>query len=132
MFLATRPSRTSFLSNFSDLFDFGLTNLPKGGFSTSIRENETNFELELPIPGAKKEDFKIFTDKGNLYITYENKQEDQDEEYSRFNYNGLHKSFSLGDNIDVDNIKADYVDGILRLELPKKEVEDTKRHIEIQ
>lgn len=131
MFLATCRPRRTFVPNFDSLFESFWNHVPQNNLATDIRETDENFELELGVPGAKKEDFKIFTEKGYLSIAYENKAEAQAGKYNSFDYNGLHKRFALPDNIDVENIKADYVDGILRVQLPKKEVEDTKAYIEI-
>ena len=131
MFLATRPLRHALFTNLDSLFEFGCRPLPASSPTTNIREDEDKFELELAVPGAKKEDFKVFTEKGALHIAYENKSEAEKDGTKRFDYSGLHKRFSLSDNIDVEQIKADYVAGILRLELPKKEVEETKTYIDI-
>lgn len=96
------------------------TNLPP----VNIKEVETNFELALSVPGGNKEDFKIEIDKDLLTVSTEVKTEEvnKDEGYTRreFAFKSFKRSFTLPNTIDVENIKANYENGILSFELPKK------------
>ena len=105
--------------------------------AVNIKENETNFELELAVPGRKKEDFNIEMDHDVLTISSELKQEDHvsEEQYTRreFSYSSFKRAFTLPETIDSENINASYEDGILKFVLPKKEeaLPKPKRMIEI-
>lgn len=105
--------------------------------AVNIKENETNFELELAVPGRKKEDFNIEMDHDVLTISSEIKHEENtsDDQYTRreFSYSSFKRAFTLPDTIDSENINASYEDGILKFVLPKKEeaLPKPKRMIEI-
>ncbi|MGB5205776.1 Hsp20/alpha crystallin family protein [Eudoraea sp.] len=103
----------------------------------NILENETSFELELSVPGRKKEDFNIEIDEQVLTITSETKKEEEvkDARYTRkeFSYSSFKRSFTLPETVSEEGIKASYENGILRFSLPKKEeaLPKPKRLIEI-
>ncbi|AKA34118.1 MAG: molecular chaperone Hsp20 [Muricauda sp.] len=109
------------------------TDLP----AVNIKENEKDFELELAMPGMKKDDFNIEVEDGVLTISSEVNREDEtkEENYTRkeFSYSSFRRSFTLPESVNEDNINATYVDGILRLTLPKKEeaLPKPKRMIDI-
>lgn len=93
--------------------------------SVNICETEDKFGLELAAPGLKKEDFNINLDNNVLTISAElkNESEEKSEKLIRreFNFSSFNRSFSLPKMIDLDNIKADYTNGILKVTLPKRE-----------
>jgi HSP20 family protein len=109
------------------------TNMPP----VNIKENETNFELELSVPGRNKEDFKIEVDKDVLTVSTDLKSEEvkKEERYTRreFAFKSFKRVFTLPNTIDAENIKANYENGILSFELPKKEeaLPKPKRLIEL-
>lgn len=90
----------------------------------NIKETETNFALALSVPGGNKEDFKIEIEKDILTVSTEVKAEEvkKESEYTRreFAFKSFKRSFTLPNTIDVENIKANYENGILSFELPKK------------
>lgn len=108
-------------------------NLP----AVNIREGETEFTLELAIPGQKKEDFNIEVDDRVLTISMEHKDESEssDKGYTRreFWYANFRRAFTLPESVNEEKIEANYEDGILRFTLPKKEeaLPKPKRMIEI-
>jgi HSP20 family protein len=99
-----------------------------GTASVNIREDEHKYELLLVAPGLQKEDFKIGIDKNTLSIGYELKEENKDarDKWLRqeFRMKSFKRSFALNDKIDVAGIQAQYEQGVLRVELPKKEKEE--------
>ena len=115
----------------------GLENYKDTFPPVNIQENETSFELELSVPGRKKEDFNIEMDEQVLTITSETKKEEEVKEssYTRkeFSYSSFKRSFTLPDIVNEEGIKASYENGILRFSLPKKEeaLPKPKRLIEI-
>ena len=90
--------------------------------SVNIKETPDAYHLELSAPGRTKEDIKINIDKNLLTISYEKKDEQNDEKYitREFSLQPFKRSFTLDDKIQSENIKAKYENGLLSLELPKK------------
>lgn len=123
-----------FRSVFSDLFDDD--NFFEGNFinqavpAVNVKEGDDNFEIELAVPGMQKDDFKIDVENGVLSISSEKEEskEEEVENYSRkeFSYSSFKRAFTLPENVDNDNIKAKYKDGVLGITLKKKEVAATK------
>ncbi len=104
--------------NFSDT----NTTLP----SVNIKENQEGFEVEMAAPGFSKTDFKIELNHDVLTISSEKKVENElkkDEHCTRreFSYQSFSRSFTLPNSADSDKIKANYENGILRINIPKKE-----------
>lgn len=102
----------------------GLENDKSNVPAVNIKENEVDFELELAVPGRKKEDFQIEINENLLTIASESKTEENVEKdnYTRreFAYSSFKRAFTLPETIDEDNIKASYDNGILKFILPKK------------
>lgn len=120
---------TGFLSNFNT----GMT-LP----AVNIKENKDAYVLELAIPGMKKSDFDIDVDNKVLSISseVETKNEDNEENYTRreFDYSSFKRTFTLPDTVDSEQVNASYTDGILSVNLAKREEAKEKpaRRIEIK
>ena len=93
--------------------------------AVNIKENETDFELELAIPGQKKEDFNVEIDNSVMTISMEDKaeKESSEEQFTRkeFSYRSFTRSFTLPETVNEDKIEASYIDGILKFRLPKRE-----------
>ena len=130
MTLLTRASRMfpEFSSNLTDLFNEGhewgngwTTKLP----AANIAESDKAFNIELAAPGLEKGDFDLSIDNQLLNISCEKeeKSESKDEQYTRkeFSYRSFNRSFRLPEVVDAEKIKASYKDGVLKIELPKKE-----------
>lgn len=105
--------------------------------AVNIKENETDYELELAVPGRTKEDFNIEVDDNVLTISAETKSEKtkSEENYTRkeFGFHSFKRAFTLPETIDEDKIKASYTDGLLKFTLPKKKeaLPKPKRMIEL-
>jgi len=116
---------------FNDVFDslvndsFLSDKLSSRVPAVNIAETENEFHIELAAPGLKKEDFKISLDKNTLSVSAEKKTESVEEgkKYSKkeYNYNSFVRSFTLPETVDYANIEAEYTDGILKLNVAKKE-----------
>lgn len=126
--------------NFLDDFfndDFGLLTrdffAPMKSMRSMVRTNESETEseflLEFSLPGMGKEDINIEID--GDYLSVSSKKEEKDEKH--WSYQSFSKTYYLGENVDMDNIKSSMKDGILSINLPKKEIEKPKKKvIEIQ
>jgi len=93
--------------------------------AVNIKDNEEDFELELAVPGVKKDDFTVEMDNDVLTISSEMKSENEEtqDNYTRkeFSYSSFRRAFTLPDTVDGSKIDAKYEDGILKLTLPKKQ-----------
>lgn len=119
-----------------DFFDDVLTSSSseKNTMKCDIYEKGGDYHIEMDIPGFDKKDIQIETDNGYLTITAEKKEEVNDEEKNYIrkerSYGKYQRSFYLGD-LETENIKAEFKDGMLKVSVPKKEVVETKKVIEI-
>ena len=113
-----------------------------GNVPVNIRETDKTYEMELFAPGRVKEDFHLNIEGEMLTVSVESKSDIKQEE----NQNGQNgwfrqeykkqsftRSFTLGDSVDSSKITARYENGVLYLQLPKKEhAQKVSRAIEIQ
>lgn len=122
----------SYLPSFADEFfgkDF-LSNLVENqcGYSmpaVNVIETKDSFRIEVAAPGLSKEDFKI--DIHNNLLTISSEKEEKKEENSdkimrrEFSYCSFKRAFSLPDLIEHDKIAASHTNGVLNIEIPKRE-----------
>jgi HSP20 family protein len=105
--------------------------------AVNIAEDDNKFEIEFAVPGLSKLDFSVNLDNDILTVKSEreNTIEETNSNYTRkeFNYSAFQRSFTLPEAADGEKIKAVYTDGILSIEIPKKEEAKVKpaREIEI-
>ena len=94
---------------------------------TDIRESDTGYELDIDLPGYKKENVKAELKNGYLTITAESRQDnDQKDETGKYirrerYYGTCSRSFYVGEDVLQEDIKAKFEDGILKVAIPKKE-----------
>ena len=90
-------------------------------------EKDDRYILEFGVPGMRKEDFEISVDNGMLVVSAEREEKSESEEdsymFKEFNYSKFRRSFMLPENVKLDEVKANYEDGLLRITLPKVKVE---------
>ena len=103
----------------------GLWGKPLTVPNVNVVENKDDYQISVAAPGLKKSDFNIDVD-GNMLTVSCEKEETKDEKDSRhtrreYNYSSFSRSFTLPDEIVKDKIEATYEDGVLKLNLPKKE-----------
>ena len=112
-----------------------------GIMRTDIRESDTGFELDIDLPGYKKEDVKAELRDGYLTITAETNtttgQKDDNGKYIRREryYGTCSRNFYVGKNVEQEDIKAKFADGILKVFVPKKEEKpqiENKKFIRIE
>ena len=95
---------------------------------TDIKESDKGYELEMELPGFKKEEIKASLENGYLIISAEKglEQDEKDKEGKKYirreRYTGsCQRAFYVGDEIEQGDIKASFKHGILRLDIPKKQ-----------
>ena len=123
---------------FDDMFDFGERRGPKEKMDCDIYEKDGKYFVEASAFGFDKGDISVEAEDGNIIITDEkkedNKEENEDKKYlrrERHFHSKVQRAFYLGD-IDEDNIKASFNNGILTVEVPKKQIESNKKYIDIE
>jgi len=131
----------TWLSDFFDndrFFDSDMLKKQSMMPSVNVKESEKDFEIEVAAPGLTKKDFKVSVDNGVLTISSEKEEEKEKKEmdYTRreFSYNAFSRSFTLPENVNEEDVKATYLDGILRLNIAKKNitVSKAKKAIEVR
>jgi HSP20 family protein len=119
------------LSNLFDDFQTGIS-IP----AVNIIEGKDDFRIEVAAPGLDKKDFTIDVKNNVLFITSEkrNEEEQNGEKYMRreFSYSSFKRSFSLPNSVDSDKIRATHKDGVLSIQIPKKEEAKEKPPKQIQ
>lgn len=108
--------------------------------STDVKENDDTYELDIELPGYKKEDVHAELNNGYLTISA-SKNENRDEKDEKGNYirrerysGSCSRSFYVGENVKQEDIHAKFEDGVLKLVVPKedkKKVEE-KKYIAIE
>ena len=90
--------------------------------SVNSLENNDSFEIDLAVPGMKKEDFTIELNEKVLVISSEtsNTIENDKMRLNEFNFSSFQRSFRVPDSVDQDKVKANYKNGILKIKLPKR------------
>ncbi len=128
MTLIRWSNRLPLADMFSNFFDSDFNDFFNHKFSdpaANIIEFPDSFQLDLAAPGMKKDDFKIHLDNNVLTISSETENEKNDEgkNYTRreFYYGSFSRSFTLPKSIDMEKINAEYINGVLKVVLPKKE-----------
>ena len=127
-----------------DWMNFGFPEVEKALYGkhashemkTDVRETDSDYEVDIDLPGFKKDEINIQLDNGYLSISaakgLDKDEQDKEGKYIRKErYAGsMSRSFYVGNAITQDDIKAKYESGILRLSVPKKaaeEIESAKR-----
>lgn len=93
----------------------------------NLRETDQSYEMSLIAPGLRKEDFKLNVTDNLLTVSYEQKQENNEENAreawlrKEYKMQSFSRSFTLDDSVDVNKITASYDNGVLHMSLPKKE-----------
>lgn len=126
------PSRM-FFDSFLDDFDDSRFNKK---MKCDIYEKDGNYNIIMDVPGYSKEDINVECDNGVIKIVCEKKSESNEEEDKKYfkrerSFERCERSFNFGD-INEEEITAEYVDGTLKLIIPKKEQVETKKSIEIK
>ncbi|MBN8877249.1 MAG: Hsp20/alpha crystallin family protein [Sphingobacteriales bacterium] len=148
-----RFGRRPFEKSFNNLVDDLFSELPvlyrngsdtvfKGFAPVNIKETDKGYSLEVIAPGFDKSDFKVNVDQDVLTVSAEKKQEVKEnaensntEKHVRreYSFRSFKRSFTLDEKIDAAGIDAKYNNGVLVLNLPKKEVvKATAQEINIQ
>ena len=122
---------------FDEFLDNAFAMTPYGGhdplygkhgknlMKTDVRETDTTYELDVDLPGFKKDEIQLKLEDGYLTISAakgvdKDQQDDQGRYIRRERYAGqCSRSFYVGESVEARDVSARFEDGILRLSLPK-------------
>ena len=130
---------------FNDWFDFSFPDVDRKYYGrrsadqlmrTDVKEKDDAYEVEIDLPGFKKDEIKAELENGYLTISAtkgaNNDEQDKKGKYiRRERYAGtMQRSFYVGDDVTQEDIKAKFENGILRLSIPKKDAKavETKKN----
>jgi len=103
--------------------------------STDLVETDDAYRIHLDVPGMSKEDMTINLQNNTLTVSGKRTAEEthEDDEYVRVErtFGNFHRTFTLPDAVDAENIEATYENGVLNISVPKTERSE-RRRIEIQ
>jgi HSP20 family protein len=136
------PAWSGFLNDFlnRDWYDwnnqnYSLTNttIP----AVNIKETENEFEVDMAAPGMTKDDFRIELNNSLLTISSEKQSENETKDGKNvtrreFSYQSFSRSFTLPAIVETDRITAKYENGLLRVNIPKKDEAKPKPLKQIQ
>lgn len=101
---------------------------------TDIRETDEGYELDIDLPGFKKDEIQAELKNGYLTVSAA-KGLDKDEQNKKGEYirreryaGSMSRSFYVGEHLNEEDIKAKYEDGILKLSVPKKDVKELEQN----
>ena len=131
-----------------DWMDFGFPEVDKALYGkhaghvmkTDVKETDAGYEVDIDLPGFKKDEISAKLDDGYLTISA-SKGLDKDEKNKEGKYirkeryaGAMSRSFYVGGDVTEEDIKAKYEDGILRLSIPKKQAKavENKKYIAIE
>ena len=131
-----------------DWMNFGFPEVDKALYGkhagnvmkTDVKETETGYEVDIDLPGFKKDEINAKLDNGYLTISaakgLDKDEQDKNGKYiRRERYAGsMSRSFYVGEGVTEEDIKAKYEDGILRLVVPKEDAKavENKKYIAIE
>ena len=103
-----------------------------GRTPVNIRESQKSWALDVVAPGFDRSDFRINLEKNILTISAERQEEDkqEDEKHVRkeYSFRSFSRSFTVDERIDASSITAKYENGVLLVDLPKKEEPKAQPH----
>ena len=113
-----------FYGDFPTIFSSNFTediSMPK----VNIKELDDSFIIEMAVPGMKKSDFEVNLDNNTLSISAKTELEESENENGfvrrEFSYSSFNRNFTLPETVDDSKIDAKYSDGILSINIPKKD-----------
>ena len=130
------PFESDFWGKKNPLYGKHVKNMMK----TDIREHEGGYEVDIDLPGFKKDEISVQLEEGYLTVSA-SKAIDKDEEDKKGKYirkeryaGAMQRSFYVGNALTQEDIRAKYENGILRRSIPKKDEKavETKKHIAIE
>jgi HSP20 family protein len=103
----------------------------KNSCETNIEETDKSYNLYMQLPGFKKDEINIEIQDEYLLVSGDSNEDNKNYISKKFSKESFENKFKLCDDIDINNIEATMEDGILTINLNKKNVENTTKTINI-
>ena len=134
-----RPAMANLLNNFVEReFSTGYEHNCGCAPATNILEKDNEYEIQLVVPGMKRDDFQMEVEENVLSVSYEKKEDEASNDESKFlrkefSLEGFNRRFALPKHTDAENIKARYENGMLYIAIPREDPKKDKlsKRIEI-
>ena len=128
MMLVPRRSNFDLFDNFFGDDDF-FTKREHHLMKTDIKEKKDRYVIEMDLPGYEKENINLELNNGYLEVTAKVEKEDNSDEEEKFVrrerfFGECSRSFYVGDEITQEDINAEFKNGTLKIEIPKKEEQE--------
>lgn len=98
---------------------------------SDVKRDKDEVIINLDMPGVDKKDIIITVRDNILEVKAEKKHEAKIEKKGMYryerSYSGFHRSLSLPENVDSDNMKSEYKDGVLKIVIPKAKKKEAKK-----
>ena len=125
MMLVPRKNSFDLFDNFFDA-DMFFNNKKNSLMKTDIKETKNSYIIDMDLPGYEKENINLLLEDGYLQVSAKVEKEDHNKEDEKFVrrerfYGECTRSFYVGDNIKEEDIEAEFKNGILKIDIPKKE-----------
>lgn len=123
------PFEHEFFGKKNPLYGKNAKNMMK----TDIRETDSSYEVDIDLPGFKKDEINAKLENGYLTISaskgLDKDEKDKEGKYiRRERYAGaMSRSFYVGEQVHQEDIRAKFEDGILRLSVPKKDAKEVEK-----
>jgi len=123
-----RLFRDPFITDMIDLFNETPSFIERSIKRTNVITNDTDYRVQIAVPGLSKEDIKITIKDSVLNIVYENEKEDENSYFTT----SFKKAYTLPDDTDEKNITGKSENGILEIIIPRIKKKTNERIIEIK
>lgn len=103
----------------------------KNVMNTDIKESDSGYEMEIDLPGFSKDEIAVELNDGYLTVSaakgMDKNEAESEEEAKKGNYirrerysGACQRSFYVGEDVKQEDIKAEFVHGVLKLQIPKE------------
>ena len=123
-YLQKRNNRDVF-DVFEDFFKPMFYDEQLDSMRTDIKETDDDYKLSIEMPGFKKDEIKVSLDNGYLTVSAEKAEKEEEGKEKSAKYLrrecrvSCQRSYYVGDDVQVDSVKAKYDNGMLELTVPK-------------
>ena len=135
-FMAWQREMNSLFDRFNRDLDFSTSELEQFSPRVELKEKDNGYVIRAEIPGMSEKDINVSLRDNNLILEGEKKTESKKEEkgqfFSEFSYGNFYRSIPLDEEVNPDNVKATYKNGVLTVELETvREIEHKSKKIPI-
>ncbi|KAH7445140.1 hypothetical protein KP509_02G109000 [Ceratopteris richardii] len=97
-----------------------------------VMEDDKCFKMRMDMPGMTKEDVKLSVEDGDLVVKAEHNIEEGEDDWSSRSYGSYYARIKLPENVDMNDIKAEMKDGVLKVTAPKAEGAKQRHEVQIE